>query len=181
MHQAAKPDAEAALEMTAMFASPEELAAIRKRMEEKPVELRFLREGDCFDLGGRMLEVLEISGHTSGDVALYDRAAGFLFSGDSMVQAMDVLLVAPQTVSVEAYARSLRKLAALEGLRGFCSGHNPRIMPRSFLLDCLACAEGIPAGTADAAEVDPGLSGVGSCLRAVSGEAAILWLPDKTY
>ena len=179
MHPAAVPDAEAALEMTEMFASREELDAIRRRMEEKPAELCPLREGDVFDLGGRRLEALEIPGHTPGDIALYDRAAGLLFSGDSMVQSMDVLLVVPQTVSVEAYARSLRRLAALEGLKGFCSGHDQRLMPRSFLLDCLACAEGILAGTADTRETDPGLPGIQSCLRSVSGEASILWLRDK--
>ena len=36
MHPAALPDVKAALEMTKMFASPEELAAIRRRMEERP-------------------------------------------------------------------------------------------------------------------------------------------------
>ena len=179
MHPAARPDGEAALEMTEMFASPEELAAIRKRMAEKPAELRFLREGDVIDLGGRQLEVWEIPGHTPGDLAFYDRAAGLLFSGDSMVQSMDVLLVVPQTVSVEVYARSLEKLAALEGLNGFCSGHDRRVMPRSFLLDCLACAKEILAGTAETREVDPGLPGMGSCLRSVHGDAAILWLPEK--
>ena len=198
MHPAAVPDAEAALEMTEMFASREELDAIRRRMEEKPAELCPLREGDVFDLGGITLEVIETPGHTPGDIclldrkhrglfagdtpgdiALYDRAAGLLFSGDSMVQSMDVLLVVPQTVSVEAYARSLRRLAALEGLKGFCSGHDQRLMPRSFLLDCLACAEGILAGTADTRETDPGLPGIQSCLRSVSGEASILWLRDK--
>ena len=179
MHPAALSDAEAALEMTEMFASPEELAAIRRRMEERPAEPRFLREGDAVDLGGRRLEIYEIPGHTPGDIALYDREAGLLFSGDSMVKSMDVLLVVPQTVSVEAYARSIRKLAALEGVAGFCSGHDPCIMPRSFLLDCLACAEEILEDRAQVQAVDPGLPGVASCLRAVHGDAAILCLPEK--
>ena len=179
MHPDALPDAETALEMTEMFASPEELAAIHRRMAERPTEPRFLREGDVIDLGGRQLEIYEIPGHTPGDIALYDREAGLLFSGDSMVKSMDVLLVVPQTVSVEVYSRSIRKLAALEGVTGFCSGHDPCIMPRSFLLDCLACAEEILEGSANMQQVDPGLPGIASCLRAVHGDAAILCLPEK--
>lgn len=181
LHPAARPDAEAALEMTEMFASRSELEAIRRRMAERPTELRFLSQGDVFDLGGRRLEVLEIPGHTPGDIALYDREAGLLFSGDSMVHSMDVLLVVPQTVSVSRYTESLRKLAALEGLTGFCSGHDPCIMPRSFLLDCLACGEKILAGTARVKETDPRLPGIESCLRATHGDAAILYFQDKIF
>ena len=96
-----------------------------------------------------------------------------------MVKSMDVLLVVPQTVSVEAYARSIRKLAALEGAAGFCSGHDQRIMPRSFLLDCLACAEEILEDRAEMQTVDPRLPGIESCLRAVHRDAAILCLPEK--
>ena len=179
LHGAAAPDAAAALDMTALVASPEELADIRQGMAERPTELRFLREGAVFDLGGRRLEVLETPGHTPGDLTFFDRESGLLFSGDSMVQSMDVLLVVPQTVSVARWTESLRKLAALPGVRGFCSGHDERIMPRSFLLDCLACGEEILAGTADSRKVDPGLPGVESCLRAVRGEAAVLYLEEK--
>ncbi len=179
MHPMAQPDAEAAPEMTEMFASPEELHAIRRQMGEKPTEIRFLREGDVFDLGGRKLEVYEIPGHTPGDIALFDREAGLLFSGDCMVKAMDVLLVVPQTVSVRRYTESVRKLAALEGVAGFCSGHDRRIMPRSFLLDCAACGEEILAGTAKTEETDPHLPGIERCQRAVHGEASILYLQEK--
>ena len=179
LHPAALPDAEAAPEMTAIFASPEEMEAIRRQTAERPPELCPLREGEVLDLGGRRLEVYEIPGHTPGDLAFYDRASGLLFSGDSMVQAMDVLLVVPQTVSVAAYAESLRKLAGLEGLQGFLSGHDRRLMPRSFLLDCLACAEEILAGTARVREADPGLPGITRCLRATHGEAAILYFENK--
>ncbi len=181
MHPAARQDADAALEMTAMFATPSELLAIRRRIEAKPTEIGFLHEGEELDLGGRQLEVYEIPGHTPGDLAFYDRASGLLFSGDSMVQAMDVLLVVPQTVSVRQYTESIRKLAALEGISGFCSGHDQHVMPKSFLMDCLSCAEAILAGTASAKEVDPGLPGVESCLRATWGDAAILYFPDKIY
>ena len=179
LHPAAAADAEAALDMTAMFAAPQELEEIKRMTAESPTELCFLREGVVLDLGGHALEVFETPGHTPGDIALFDRSSGLLFSGDSMVQSMDVLLVVPQTVSVAAYTGSIRKLAALEGVRGFCSGHDQRIMPRSFLLDCLACGEEILAGRASVTETDPGLPGIESCLRATHGDAAILYFAEK--
>ena len=180
MHEAAAPCADIAMEMTGMVASPEELAAIRKRMEEKPTERRFIREGDVFDLGGRKLEVIETPGHTPGDVTLYDRVNGLLFSGDCMLKAMDVLLVVPQTVSVECYARSMHKLPALEGVKGFCSGHDQCVMPRSFLQDCADCADEILDGTADCSEVESGLpDGEKYCMRAVHGDAAIMYRSYK--
>ncbi len=180
MHKNALPCAEIALEMTQMFASDEEIAAIRKRMEEHPTAVEFVAEGDVFDLGGRRLEVLETPGHTPGDITLFDRENGLLFSGDCMLKAMDVLLVVPQTVSVACYAESMHKLAALQGVRGFCSGHDQCVMPRSFLLDCAACADEILAGTADCREVESGLpDGEKYCMRAVHGDAAILYRSYK--
>ena len=181
MHRAAQPTAAEALEMTAVFASRQELAAIKERMKEHPTELRFVSEGDVFDLGGRSLEVFETPGHTPGDLTLFDRENGLLFSGDCMLKAMNVLLIVPQALSVACYAESVRKLAALEGVEGFCSGHDQCVMPRSFLLDCAACAEEILAGTADAQEARPEFPGIDTCLRAVHGDAAILYLPEKLH
>ena len=181
MHEKALPGAREALEMTAMFASPEEIADIRRQMEERPAEPVFISEGYVFDLGGRTLEVLETPGHTPGDITLYDRENGLLFSGDCMLKYMDVLLVVPQTVSVACYADSIHKLAALEEIKGFCSGHDRCIMPRSFLQDCADCADEILAGTADCCEVNPHLPGVENCMRSVHGEAAILYQRERIW
>jgi glyoxylase-like metal-dependent hydrolase (beta-lactamase superfamily II) len=43
---------------------------------------RFLRAGDVIDLGDRAFEVLHLPGHSPGSIALWDPAAGLLFSGD---------------------------------------------------------------------------------------------------
>lgn len=180
MHEQALPSAQIAIEMTGMFASPEELDAIRQHMAEKPTAVEFISEGDVFDLGGRRLEVLETPGHTPGDITLFDRDNGLLFSGDCMLKYMDVLLVVPQTISVARYAESVHKLAALEGVKGFCSGHDRCIMPRSFLLDCVACADEILAGTSDGHEVESGLpDGEKYCMRATHGDAAIMYRSYK--
>ncbi|MCE5195612.1 MAG: MBL fold metallo-hydrolase [Negativicutes bacterium] len=43
-----------------------------------------LVKGQSFELGDRQLESIEIPGHTPGSIALLDRAAGILFSGDTL-------------------------------------------------------------------------------------------------
>lgn len=49
-------------------------------------EYCLIDHGDTFDLGGRKLEVLAVPGHTTGSIALLDRASRSLFSGDSVMK-----------------------------------------------------------------------------------------------
>ena len=180
MHEGALEAAKIAPEMAKRFAAPGEMEAMYKRIEEQPAKLNFISEGFVFDLGSRKLEVFEVPGHTPGDIALYDRENGLLFSGDCMLKAMDVLLVVPQTITVECYAKSIHKLAALEGVKGFCSGHDQCIMPRSFLVDCMNCADAILDGTSNGCEIESHLpDGEKYCMRATSGDAAIMYRSYK--
>lgn len=49
----------------------------------KPAPLtQLLDEGDVFDLGDRVLQVLHLPGHSPGSIALFEAATGTLFSGD---------------------------------------------------------------------------------------------------
>jgi glyoxylase-like metal-dependent hydrolase (beta-lactamase superfamily II) len=43
-----------------------------------------LHEGMSFDLGGRVLDVYEVPGHTQGHVVLFDEANGILFASDAV-------------------------------------------------------------------------------------------------
>jgi hydroxyacylglutathione hydrolase len=46
-------------------------------------KVRFLKEGEIIDLGGRKLEVVFTPGHTPGSTTFIDPKAGYGFSGDS--------------------------------------------------------------------------------------------------
>lgn len=176
MHDGSLQGAEAAAELMAPFAAPEKLEEIRQKIAAHRTEIEFIAEGYVFDLGGRRLEVIGTPGHTSGDITLYDRESGLLFCGDSVLKEIPVLLVAAQTVSVACYADSMRKLAALEGVKGLCTGHDSVIMPRELLLDCLACAEEILAGTSDGTAVEVRLPDADPhCMRATHGDAVLLY------
>ena len=50
----------------------------------RPCPTRPLSIGQVFDLGGTVLEVVDLSGHTAGSVGLLDRAARVLYSGDGL-------------------------------------------------------------------------------------------------
>jgi glyoxylase-like metal-dependent hydrolase (beta-lactamase superfamily II) len=94
-----------------------------------------LHEGQLFDLGNRMLEVLHCPGHSPGGIVLLDRANGILFSTDV---AYAGYLYAFAGDELHTYQRSLNRLAALAPeLRVLYPSHNaPSISP--FLLPRMA-------------------------------------------
>ena len=72
----------------------------------------FIHDGEKLDLGGRTLEVVATPGHTPDAIALFDRANGLLFTGDTYYPA-PIWLFRPET-DLAAYAASIRRLATLE-------------------------------------------------------------------
>jgi glyoxylase-like metal-dependent hydrolase (beta-lactamase superfamily II) len=94
----------------------------------------YVHDGDHLDLGGRTLELIATPGHTPDAVSLFDRANGFLFTGDTYYPA-PIWLFRPET-DLDAYASSIRRLAALAPqIRLVLGAHNipvasPTILPR---------------------------------------------------
>ena len=79
-----------------------------------------VHEGHVFDLGGRRLEVLDIPGHTPGSIALFDRAARILFTGDTVSDAP--VFFVDGDYDAQQYLHSLDRLLSLRGQveRIFC-------------------------------------------------------------
>ena len=88
-----------------------------------------LADGDVIDLGGRILEVLTLPGHTPDAIALLERESGYLWSGDSFYEG-PIWLFAPETDLV-AYRDSIQRLALLAPeLTAVFPAHNaPRADP----------------------------------------------------
>ena len=84
---------------------------------------RVVADGDTLDLGGRVLEVLAVPGHTPDATALLDRAHRVLFTGDTYYDA-HVWLFVPET-DLDAYERSIARLATLApSVRALLPAHN---------------------------------------------------------
>ena len=66
-------------------------------------------DGYTFDLGNRIIEVIEIPGHTPGSIALLDRTNRMLFAGDS-VQDGNIFMFGPMR-NLPLLKESLQKLA----------------------------------------------------------------------
>lgn len=90
---------------------------------------KYVADGDKIDLGGRHLTVLALPGHTPDAIALIDRAAGLMWTGDTYYSG-PIWLYAPET-DLTAYAQSLDKLVAeVPNLKALLPAHNtPWVSP----------------------------------------------------
>ncbi len=123
-------------EMVTMEVSPEALCKeLPEGISQENHQIRpftitgQISEGDIIDLGNRRLEILQIPGHTDDSIALLDRDAGFLWTGDSFYEG-PIWLWFPET-DLAAYRKSIARLAALApGLKALFPAHNtPRVDP----------------------------------------------------
>jgi glyoxylase-like metal-dependent hydrolase (beta-lactamase superfamily II) len=112
------------------------------RIIPKPAT-RVLHDNDVIDLGGRMLRVLHIPGHSLGHVAYVDEASYVLFTGDSAY--LGPVYACFKDSDPVAFAHSVKRLAALQGVKTTCPGHNDVITGRDWLREL---AEGVEAAIA---------------------------------
>lgn len=89
----------------------------------------FIGDGFRIDLGGRELEIIHVAGHTPDAIALIDREAGLMWTGDSYYSG-PIWLWAPET-DLKAYARSLQRLSKeVPNLKALLPAHNtPWVAP----------------------------------------------------
>ena len=88
-----------------------------------PMDVKDVKEGDVFDLGGVRLRVIETPGHTIGSICLLDEVSKDLFSGDCFF-VDGVGRTDHPTASPVDMCASLRKLRDVD-FSGLYSGHGP--------------------------------------------------------
>lgn len=111
---------------------------------------RTVADGERIDLGGRVLEVLHVPGHTPDAVALLDRARGFLWTGDSYYDGA-IWLYVPET-DLDDYERSMKRLAALPGLVKLLPAHNVATADPRQLEKVVAAIRQVRAGSVKGTE-----------------------------
>jgi glyoxylase-like metal-dependent hydrolase (beta-lactamase superfamily II) len=114
-----------------------------------------LREGSLLDLGGRVLEVIALPGHTPDSVGLLDRRNGLMFVGDTYY-AGPIWLFAPET-DWSAYLRSVARLARLApSLQHVFPAHNVPLADPAALLALQKATAAIESGAAKPARLPDG-------------------------
>lgn len=81
---------------------------------------REVSEGDAFEFGGEVVDILDVSGHTVGHVAYVVPGSGFAFTGDSLMALGCGRLF--EGTAAQMWD-NLQKLVALDGETLICSGH----------------------------------------------------------
>lgn len=100
-------------------------------------EILLLEGTERFDLGGRIIRIVETPGHSVGSVCILDEERRWLFVGDTCCKA-HVLLQLEYSASLDIYIESIRKLLALESEYDLIwPGHHSKPVskdiPRQFL------------------------------------------------
>ena len=99
-------------------------------------EIKYLSDGQVFDLGGRQIDVLFTPGHTFGSVTFFDKTNKYGFSGDAFGSTNLLLFAGTFRVLVETIDRTLAYMQA-NGIEKLYPGHyhgdNPETVQR--LLD----------------------------------------------
>jgi glyoxylase-like metal-dependent hydrolase (beta-lactamase superfamily II) len=113
--------------------------------------LHDLRGGEMFYLGGCMIEVIALPGHTQGSVVLLDSERQLLFTSDGLGTGV-LWMQLPHCTSIDAYAKELNKLEKrvenMKDLKIF-SGHDcQRFLGygKKYITDLRILTEGIVSG-----------------------------------
>ncbi|MHB8066040.1 MAG: MBL fold metallo-hydrolase, partial [Ruminiclostridium sp.] len=69
-------------------------------------EIKFVSQGSTFDIGGNVLEVISLRGHTPGSIGILDRKHRILFSGYGIIA--HVWMQLPESTTLLEYLETVR-------------------------------------------------------------------------
>lgn len=91
-----------------IYINPGDTVLIPTYMGDYKGQVKYLQDGETFDLGGRQLEVVYTPGHTPGSTTFIDKNAGYGFSGDSFGTGLLLL-----SVDFSTFIATCEKICAL--------------------------------------------------------------------
>ena len=141
---------------------------------EVQTKLVAVHEGHLFNLGDRVIEVIETPGHTPGSICLLDIKNKFLFSGDNNNTL--VWLFLKGCLPLHDYFKTLEKLNNRSPeFNTFFPGHGiPK--PAGFIKDQLLCVRSILNGSCEPVEFK---SYAGDAMMCTFGQASVAYNPDN--
>lgn len=120
-------------------------------------EHKLVKDGDVIDLGGRLIELMDISAHSNGSLAFLDRKNGYLFVGDELESAQVLMYNVDDVVGVafdlhqrlRTHHANMLRLKDMESQWSvILPAHNGAPIAHSYLDDTIALVEHIYAGDA---------------------------------
>jgi glyoxylase-like metal-dependent hydrolase (beta-lactamase superfamily II) len=104
-----------------LFINPADTVNIPRMMPNYKGEVKFLKDGQIIDLGGRKLEVVFTPGHTPGSTTFIDKDAGYGFSGDAFGSG-NLLLTTDFSTLISTCEKTIR-IMELNGIEKLYPGH----------------------------------------------------------
>lgn len=143
-----------------IYAHPDEFPVIRKFRPKLTAHLHPITAASSFDLGGRLLRVVEAPGHTPGSICLLDAENHILFSGDTV--SYGPVFLFGEHRDIRAYRKTLDKLMDLGGFDTVYPCHNTCPVSLTVIQALMAAVDGALDGSLKSTEPDmpmPPMSG----------------------
>ncbi|MBR2740404.1 MAG: MBL fold metallo-hydrolase [Oscillospiraceae bacterium] len=110
-------------------------------------------QGDTIDLGGRVLEIVDLPGHTPGSIAVIDPECRALISGDPIQDGR--IFMFGKYRDLNKYVGSLKALSAFDGRYDeIWPSHGSFPVSPSIVSELITAAESILAGSAEGKKAD---------------------------
>ena len=161
-----------------IYAHPAEHDIIRASRPDYKGTLKPVTGISSFDLGGRILQVVETPGHTPGSISLLDRTNRILFSGDTV--SYGPVFMFGKNRDIHAYRQTLEVLQSLGGFDTIYPCHNTCPVSRSVISGLIDAVDGTLDGSIEGSSEGamPMPDGAAPLVYA-SGKCGILYIKDE--
>jgi glyoxylase-like metal-dependent hydrolase (beta-lactamase superfamily II) len=143
-----------------LYISAGDTVNIPRMMPNYKGQVKFLKDGEIIDLGGRKLEVVFTPGHTPGSTTFIDKAAGYGFSGDSFGSGN--LLLTTSFSTLKATCEKMSAIMAKDGIKYMYPGHffGKNFETKQRVDDELTVCNGVLSGQIKGQENPQGMMGL---------------------
>ncbi len=139
-------------------------------------EIEFVSNGQTFDIGGNVLEVILLSGHTPGSIGLIDRKHRILFSGDGIFTGVWMQL--PESSTIAEYLKTVKSVKPYcKDFDAIYTGHSKNCLPVSFIDDLEIVLNEILSGC----KGKPYINNIASGMVYGRGRCNVVYNPEKIW
>ena len=123
-----------------------------------PIKTLPIWDGDRIDLGGKVIDVVGLPGHSGGTVIFLDRTSRIAYGGDAC--NLNTLLNLEGSETIETYCQALHRFKRFtQDFDCMYCGHDQNAVPPAIIDDAINLCEHILNGTDDAIPVDDSFGG----------------------